>query len=161
MKLHPGPVFIDNMVNSTEFVVHFLMNFVKVIQNQLLFRKPLMLCAKLILQDRHVTYREIETTLGISGISIHSILHEHLMSKKFIRVGSHTISQNRSKKGSCRLAEILPTSGSRGNVKLTYFAINNQNPSKLLKIFEQMTYQKNITLLLYYLNINYCNFCPI
>ena len=33
---------------------------------------------QLILQDRHVTYREIETTLGISGTSIHSILHEHL-----------------------------------------------------------------------------------
>ena len=26
---------------------------------------------QLILQDRHVTYREIETTLGISGSSIH------------------------------------------------------------------------------------------
>ena len=37
---------------------------------------------QLILQDRHVTYREIETTLGISGISIHSILHEHLTVKK-------------------------------------------------------------------------------
>ena len=36
----------------------------------------------LILQDRHVTYREIETTLGISGTSIHSILHEHLTVKK-------------------------------------------------------------------------------
>ena len=28
---------------------------------------------QLILQDRHVTYREIETTLGIRGSSIHSI----------------------------------------------------------------------------------------
>ena len=28
---------------------------------------------QLILQDRHVTYREIVTTLGISGTSIHSI----------------------------------------------------------------------------------------
>ena len=35
---------------------------------------------KLILQDRHATYREIETTLGISGTSIHSKLHEHLKS---------------------------------------------------------------------------------
>ena len=34
-----------------------------------------------ILQDRHVTYREIETTLGISGASRHSILHEHLTAK--------------------------------------------------------------------------------
>ena len=37
---------------------------------------------QLILQDHHVTYREIETTLGISGTSIHSILHEHLTVKK-------------------------------------------------------------------------------
>ena len=37
---------------------------------------------QLILQDRHVTYREIETTLGINGISINSILHEHLTVKK-------------------------------------------------------------------------------
>ena len=36
---------------------------------------------QLILQDRHVTYREIETTLAISGTSIHSILHEHLTVK--------------------------------------------------------------------------------
>ena len=75
MKLHHPPVFVDGMVNSTEVVVHSKTNFVKVVQNQLLFRKSLMLCAK---QDRHVTYREIETTLGISETSIHSILHEHL-----------------------------------------------------------------------------------
>ena len=37
---------------------------------------------QLIFQDRHVTYREIETTLGISGTIIHSILHEHLTVKK-------------------------------------------------------------------------------
>ena len=37
---------------------------------------------QLILQDRRVTYREIETTLGISGSSIHSIMHEHLTGKK-------------------------------------------------------------------------------
>ena len=37
---------------------------------------------QLILQHRHVTYREIEITLGISGTSIHSILHEHLTVKK-------------------------------------------------------------------------------
>ena len=37
--------------------------------------------SKLILQDRHVTYHEIETTLGISETSIHSILHEHLSVK--------------------------------------------------------------------------------
>ena len=50
------------------------------------------------MQDRHVTYREIETTLGISGTSIHLILHEHLTVKKFfVRVGSHTICQSLKK----------------------------------------------------------------
>ena len=39
---------------------------------------------QLILQDRHVIYREIETILGISGTSIHSILPEHLTVKKKI-----------------------------------------------------------------------------
>ena len=39
---------------------------------------------QLILQDRHVTYREIETILGISGTSIHSILHQHLTAKQKI-----------------------------------------------------------------------------
>ena len=38
--------------------------------------------SQLILQDRHVTYREIETTLGHSGTSRHSILHEHFTLKK-------------------------------------------------------------------------------
>ena len=37
---------------------------------------------QLILQDRHVTYREIETTLGISGTRIHSMLHAHLTVEK-------------------------------------------------------------------------------
>ena len=37
---------------------------------------------QLILEDHHVTYHEIEATLGISGTSIHSILHEHLTVKK-------------------------------------------------------------------------------
>ena len=34
------------------------------------------------MQDRHMTYREIEASLGISPNSIHSILHEHLAIKK-------------------------------------------------------------------------------
>ena len=46
---------------------------------------------QLILQDRHVTYREIETTIGISGTSMDSILHEHLTVKKILDVGSYTI----------------------------------------------------------------------
>ena len=48
---------------------------------------------QLILHDRHVTYCEIETTLGISGISIHSILHEHLTVKK---ICSHWMPHNLS-----------------------------------------------------------------
>ena len=53
---------------------------------------------QLILQDRHVTYREIETTFGnLSGTSIHSILHEHLTVKK---IYSRWIPQS-----SCRLVE--------------------------------------------------------
>ena len=45
MKLHQGPVFSDDMVNSIEVAVHSKTNIVKVVQNKLLFRKPLMLCA--------------------------------------------------------------------------------------------------------------------
>lgn len=37
---------------------------------------------KLIMQDRHVTYCEIEAALGISSTSIHKILHDHLAVKK-------------------------------------------------------------------------------
>ena len=37
---------------------------------------------KLIKQDRHVTYRETEASLGISMTSINKILHEHLAVKK-------------------------------------------------------------------------------
>lgn len=36
----------------------------------------------MIMQDRHVTYCEIEATLDISPNSIHTILHEHLAVKK-------------------------------------------------------------------------------
>ncbi|XP_037931157.1 uncharacterized protein LOC119687373 [Teleopsis dalmanni] len=37
---------------------------------------------ELIMQNRHVTYREIQASLGIFPTSIHSILHEHLTVKK-------------------------------------------------------------------------------
>ena len=49
----------------------------------------------MILQDRDVTYREIQTTLGISGTSIHSILHEHLTVKKNLFALDPTITQKR------------------------------------------------------------------
>ena len=45
LKLHQGPAFIDGMVDSTQIVVHSKTNFVNVLKKQLLFRKPLMLCA--------------------------------------------------------------------------------------------------------------------
>ena len=70
-KLHQGPVFIDGMVKFREgrtksVVVPVTTDAVR----------------QLILQDRHVTDCEMETNLGISGTSIHSILHEHLIVKK-------------------------------------------------------------------------------
>ena len=53
---------------------------------------------QLILQDRHVTYREIETILSISGTTIHSILHEHLTVKKNLFALDSTQFVNRSTK---------------------------------------------------------------
>ena len=66
MKLYQGPVFID----STEVEVHSKTNFVKVIQS-VVAPETIATVSQLILQDRHVAYREIETTLGISETSIH------------------------------------------------------------------------------------------
>ena len=37
---------------------------------------------ELIVQERHVTYREIAASLGISAASIYSILHEQLAVEK-------------------------------------------------------------------------------
>ena len=75
---------------------------------------------QLILQDRHVTYREIETTLGISGTSIHSILCEHLTVKN---ICSYWIPHNFSiaQKKPCIdwSKEILQKYG-RGASKLVY-----------------------------------------
>ena len=48
---------------------------------------------QVILQDRHVTYHEIETTLGISGTSIHSKLRKQLTVQK---ICSHWIPHNLS-----------------------------------------------------------------
>ena len=69
------------MLNSTEVVVHFKTNFVKVIRKSIVVPETIG-ARQLILSDRHVTYREIEATLGISWTSIHSILQEHLTVKK-------------------------------------------------------------------------------
>ena len=46
---------------------------------------------ELIMQVRHVTYREIEAPLGISSTNKHSILHEHMAAKIFVFAGSRII----------------------------------------------------------------------
>ena len=48
---------------------------------------------KLLMQDRHVTYRELEASLGISATSLHSILHESLAVKRLVLVRYRTIWQ--------------------------------------------------------------------
>ena len=59
------------------------------------------------MQDRHVTYREIETTLGISETSIHSLLREHLTVKKiFSRWIPHNLS-NAQKNQSIRVISVF------------------------------------------------------
>ena len=57
----------------------------------------------LIMQDLHVTYREIEASLGISSTSMHSILHER-------EIGS----QNRSKKARVNLCKEIMKKYYRG-----------------------------------------------
>ena len=76
MKHHQGSVFIDGMVNSTE------VEFREGRPKSVVVPETIDAVWQLILQDRHVTYREIETTFGINGITIHSILHEHLTAEK-------------------------------------------------------------------------------
>ena len=90
-------IFEDEAPSRTSVyvVVHSKKNFVKVVQNQLLFRKPLMLCANWYCK---IVMWPIVTTLGICGTSIHSMLHEHLTVKKFFRDGSHTIGQSLKKR---------------------------------------------------------------
>ena len=68
--------------NSTEVVLHFQDEFREDHPKSVVVSETIDAVRQLLLQDRHVTYRDIETTLGISGISIHSILNEHLTVKK-------------------------------------------------------------------------------
>ena len=75
---------------------------------------------QLILQDRHVTYREIETTLGISETSIHLILHEHLT---IIKIGSRWIPHNLSiaqKKARVEWSKEMLQKYDRGALKHVY-----------------------------------------
>ena len=68
---------------------------------------------QLILKDRHVTYREFDTILDISGTSIHSILHEHLTVKKIcFRWIPHNLSiaqENQSIKVTKLLRQLVQT----------------------------------------------------
>ena len=97
MKLRQRQVFIDGMVNSTEVVVHSKTNFVKVVQNQLLFRKPLMLCAnwycKIVMRPI-VRLRQPKALVGPAYIQYCINIW---LSKKFVRVGCHTICQSLKK----------------------------------------------------------------
>ena len=87
-------------LRSTEVVAHSKTNFVKVVQDQLLFRKPLTLCANWYCKI--VMWPIVRlTTLGISETSIHLILHEHLFAL------DPTQFVNGSKKGSCQTTAFL------------------------------------------------------
>ena len=78
---------------------------------------------QLILQDRHVTYREITTTLGISGTSMYSILHEHLTVKKICSLGiSHNLSIAQKKTRVGWWKEMLQKYN-RGAVKHVYYIV--------------------------------------
>ena len=47
---------------------------------------------EMIERDRHMTYREIQASLGIDMKVIHTmLLHDHLSARKLRIVGSHTI----------------------------------------------------------------------
>ena len=83
MNLHQGPVFIDIIQDE----------FREGLPKSIVVPETIDAVRQLILHDRHMTYCGIETTLGISGTSIHSILHEHLTVKKIF---SHWIPHNMS-----------------------------------------------------------------
>ena len=84
-------MFIDGMVNSTECT-----------PRPVVVPETIDAVRQLISQDRYVTYCEIETTLGISGTSIHSILH---VNEKNLFALDPTQFVNRLKKDWCRLVE--------------------------------------------------------
>ena len=71
IKHHQKPQYITDIVNLIE-----------VRPKLVIMPQNIDAVRELIMQDRHVTYREIEAFLHISSISIHSILHEYLVVKK-------------------------------------------------------------------------------
>ena len=81
---------------------------------------------QLILQDRHMSYREIETTLGISETRIHLILHDYLNVKKICsRWMPHnmSISQKNSINQSCKSTSTI---GSNACKKMGSILKNNK-----------------------------------
>ena len=115
MKLHQGP-FIDGMLNSTDFVDEFREG------RRKSFVETIAAVCQLILQDRDVTYREIETTVGISGTSIHSIFHEHLTVKKICsRWIPHNLSIAQKKARVDWSKEIRKTNRSHTSAQTTAF----------------------------------------
>ena len=99
MKLHQRPVLIDCMSEFNRSRSSLQDEFREGRPKSVIVPETIDAVRQLILQDHYVTYREFETTLGISGTTIHSILHEHMtVKKKFIRVGSHTICQSLKKR---------------------------------------------------------------
>ena len=70
IKLHQGPVFIDGIesnIGRSSLQDEFREGRPKSVVGS----ETIDTVHQLILQDRHVTYREIETTLGVSATSIH------------------------------------------------------------------------------------------
>ncbi|CAK9796110.1 hypothetical protein ANTQUA_LOCUS621 [Anthophora quadrimaculata] len=47
---------------------------------------------ELVIQDRHLTFRAIEASLGINVTSIHKILHEHLAVKRICSLKKRLVS---------------------------------------------------------------------
>ena len=91
MKLHQGQCVYRGLSSLQD---EFLEGFSK----SVVVPETIDAVSQLILQHRHVSYREIETTLGISGTSIPSILHEHLTVKKIFFALYPTQFVNRSQK---------------------------------------------------------------
>ena len=102
MMSYQGPVFIDEFNRGRSSLQD---EFREGRPKSVVVPETINAVDQLILQDSHVTYREIDITLGVSGTSIHSILHEHLTVKKNLFALDSTRHVNCSKKGSCRLFE--------------------------------------------------------
>ena len=77
VELHEGPVFFDGIVNSIQ-VVNNCKKVLKVPEGRpksVVVLETIDAVRKLILHDRHVTFCEIETTIGISGTYIQYCLN--------------------------------------------------------------------------------------